>query len=119
MMKTGYITKGAAISSTIAPSSSASCNPRLITRAAAGAAASVAGSSEVLAISALLSEQTCGAQDQHDRHDDEDHDIGGLGVEHLGQPLGDAQQIARHDGSHDRAHAADHHHREHHDDDVR
>src|SRR5690606_16662585 len=103
MMKTGYITKGAAISSTAAPSSSASCRLRLITGAALGAGSVAGGSSEVLAISALLPEQTCGAQDQHDRHDDEDHDVGCLGVEDLGQPLGDAQQIAGDDGAHDRA----------------
>ncbi len=65
------------------------------------------------------SEQPGGPDQQHDRHHDEDHRVGCLGEEHLGQALDQAEREAGDDRSHDRAHAADDHHREHHDDEVR
>src|ERR1700744_6218412 len=54
-------------------------------------------------------EQAGRPHQQHDRHDDEDHGVGGLREEHLGEALDDAEAEAGEDGAHDRAHAADHH----------
>src|ERR1043166_9981517 len=58
-------------------------------------------------------EQAGGADQQHDRHDDENHGVRGFGEEHLGETLDDAEPAAGDDRAHDRAHAADHHHGEH------
>src|SRR5436190_24386420 len=77
--------------------------------------ASVAFGSATRCTSRAPSEQARRADQQHDRHDDEDHSVGGLGKEHLGQPLDDAQSESGDNGAHDRAPAADHHHREHND----
>src|SRR6516225_1136864 len=65
------------------------------------------------------SEQAGGPDQQHDRHDDEDHGVGCLGKEDLGEALDDAQSEPGHDRAHDRTHAADHYHGEHHDDEIR
>src|SRR5471032_1065296 len=81
------------------------------------AVASVAGST-LCNMSGPPSEQAGGPDQQHDRHDDEDHRAGGLGKENLGQPFDDTEPKTGEDRAHDRAHAADHHHCEHHDDEV-
>src|SRR5690242_17641231 len=81
--------------------------------------AAVGAASAMLAMSGRPSEQTGGADQQHDRHDDEDHRVGGLGEEHLGEALDDTEPEAGEDRPHDRAHAADHDDGEHHDDQVR
>ncbi|MNI27744.1 hypothetical protein D3C73_814940 [compost metagenome] len=65
-----------------------------------------------------LAEQPGRLAQQHQHHDDEDRQVGGLGVEHLGQAFDDAQPEAADDGAHDGPHAANHHHREHHHDQV-
>src|ERR1700752_3973483 len=52
-------------------------------------------------------EQAGRPHQQHDRHDDEDHRVGGLGEEHLGQAFNDPEAEAGDDRAHDRAHAAD------------
>src|ERR1700730_7501586 len=69
-------------------------------------------------MSGAPSEQAGRADQQHDRHDDEDHGVRRLRKEHLGEPLDDAEAEAREDRAEDRAHAADHHHGEHHDDQL-
>src|SRR5436190_19828526 len=65
------------------------------------------------AMSGRPSEQAGRADQQHDRHDDEDHRVGRLGKEHLGEALDNTEAEAGDDGAHDRAHAADHHQGEH------
>src|SRR5260370_7969637 len=62
------------------------------------------------------SEQSGRADQQYDRHDDEDHRVRRLRKEYLGQSLDDAETEAGHDGAEYRAHAAAHHHGEHDDD---
>src|SRR5439155_17427709 len=73
----------------------------------------------VFAISASPAEKTLWFDEKHDRHDDKDHGVGSLGVEHFGQPFDDTQAKAGDDRPQDRSHAADDHHREDHDDEIR
>src|SRR3954469_6151134 len=67
----------------------------------------------------LPSEETGRPDEQHHGHDDEDHDARRFRVEHLGEALEHAEDVAGDDGPEDRAHAAHDHHGEHDDDEVR
>src|SRR4029450_2192241 len=71
------------------------------------AGAAVPASWSMLFMSSGSPEQAGRLDQQHDGHDDEDHRVGGFGIEHLGQPLDDAKHEAGDDRAHDGAHAAD------------
>src|ERR1700730_13697160 len=91
---------------------------RLRSTVAMGSATGGATGSATRSISGRPSEQPRGPDQQHDRHDDENHRVGCLREEHLGQSLDDAETEAGQDRAHDRAHAADHYDRKHDDDEV-
>src|SRR6267154_1885633 len=68
--------------------------------------------------SSLRAEEARRLDHQHDRHDDEDHGVRRLRIEHLGQALDHPEREAGHDRAHDRAYASYRDHREDHDDQV-
>src|SRR3989304_149864 len=73
-----------------------------------------AGSTDSLATAMSLrpAEQPGRLPEEDPGHDDEDDRVGGLRVEHLGQPLDHTQGEAGDDGAHDGAHPARDHHPE-------
>src|SRR6266436_3559679 len=69
-------------------------------------------------MSGTPSEQSGRADQQYDRHDDEDHRIRRFRKEHLGQSLDNSEAKSGDDRAEDGTHAADHHHGEHHNDEL-
>src|SRR5271154_3580444 len=63
-------------------------------------------------------EQARRAKEEDDRHDDEDHRVRGLGIEHLRQAFDYAEREPREDRAENRAHPADHDDGEHDGDDI-
>src|SRR5512145_293850 len=96
-----------------ASASASSTSTNRVWREAGAAVAEVVEMMSCLAMgSGSLAEQAGGFDQQHHHHDHEDDGGGGLGIEHLGQSLQQAEQEAGDHRAQDRAHAADHHHRE-------
>src|SRR5882672_8286934 len=113
--KIGYATKGATMKNASIPRKTARWCAWPFARAAP---ASPGTADMARRPSSLCAEQAGRLDHEHDRHDDEDHGVGGFGVEDLGEPLDQPEREARDDRPQDRAHAPDHHHREHHYDEV-
>src|SRR6266566_5606547 len=57
---------------------------------------------------ARFAEQAARPEEEHERHEDEDDDLGELGSEERGEPHDLADEQARDDGAEQAAHAADH-----------
>src|SRR6266481_996392 len=110
MRKIGYATSGARMkNASIAKKAMRWCArpfPRPAPMDSSGTAAMARRASS------LCAEKPGRLDHENDRHDDEDHGVRGLGIEHLGQALDHPQGEACHDRPQDRAHAADHHYRE-------
>src|ERR1700693_991676 len=96
--KSGYIKNGAITSAaTITRKAMGSDSKRVFL------SVSAAGST-LCNISGPPSEQSGGADQQNNRHDDKDHSARSFGKKNLGQTFDDAEPEAGDDRAHDRAH---------------
>jgi len=91
MRKTGYTKNGAATSATtITPKATTLVAG---TGVAAGTATAAVGAPVVAVTSSRgAPEKTGGSHQQHEHHDDEDHRVGRLGIEDLGEPFDDPER---------------------------